>query len=113
VINAAAVALGLLTSRGTKIVGGHPATPAIRAAASRMVRRCQAHGVDPSFVANQYAIQCSGCVTTVFGVGSSAHLRSAIEAATTPLNEALVAELIALRAPPEQRQWPSGLPENN
>jgi L-galactose dehydrogenase len=112
-INAAAVSLGLLTPNGPRIVGGHPATPVIIAAAASIVERCQQLGVDPSFVANQYAIQRSGCVTTVFGVGKSGHLRSAIEAATTPIDDDLVAELIALRPQPAERQWLSGLPKNN
>jgi L-galactose dehydrogenase len=112
-INAAAVALGLLTPAGTSIAKQHPATRAIREAAASMVARCAEHGVDPAFVANQYSTQRSGCATTVIGTAKSRHLAAAVEAAETPLDEDLVAELVALRPPVGRRQWTSGLPDNN
>lgn len=112
-INAAAVSLGLLTPRGTSMGEDHPATAPIRAAARAMVEHCTARGVDVAFVANQYAIQRSGCATTLIGTGRSHHLRSAVAAADAPLDETLVAELLALRPPVEERSWVSGLPENN
>jgi L-galactose dehydrogenase len=91
----------------------HPATAPIRSAARAMVDHCTARGVDIAFVANQYAVQRSGCATTVIGTARSAHLRSAVAAADAPLDEVLVAELLALRPPTEHRCWSSGLPENN
>lgn len=112
-INAAAVSLGLLTSGSRTFGSDHPATRPIREAAVRMVELCHAHGVDPAFIANQYAIQRSGCATTLIGTANSAHLRAAIDAASTPIDEDLLAALIALRPPLASRQWRSGLPENN
>lgn len=112
-INAAAVSLGLLTPRGTSMGDSHPATAPIRAAAQAMVDHCTARGVDVAFVANQYAVQRSGCATTLIGTAKSHHLRSAVAAADAPLDETLVAELLALRPPAEDRSWSSGLPENN
>jgi len=112
-INAAAVALGLLTPGPLTIELEHPASGPIRTAAQRMRELCAERGVAIDFVANQYAIQRSGCVTTLLGTRKSSHLRTALAAATTPMDEALVAALIALRPPADQRQWISGLPENN
>jgi aryl-alcohol dehydrogenase-like predicted oxidoreductase len=111
-INAAAVALGLLTPGGTNMENSHPATAPIRAAAARMVALCAERQVDISFVANQYSIQRSGCATTLIGTGKSRHLRSAVAAVETPLDDELIAELLALRPPAAERTWPSGLPEN-
>ena len=112
-INAAAVALGLLTPAGSSIKVNHPATPAIRAAASRMVSLCALRGVDIAFVANQYSLQRSGCATTLIGTRKLHHLRSALDALEEPLDEQLLAELLAMRPPVGERTWPSGLPENS
>ena len=111
-INAAAVALGLLTPRGPANPT-HPATVPIREAAERMAALCAERGADIAFVANQYSIQRSGCPTTVMGTSKSDHLRSAITAAETPLDDELLQALVALRPPIASRTWTSGLPENN
>lgn len=112
-INAAAVALGLLTPGGSSMGSAHPATGVIRTSAARMAELCRQRGVDLAFVANAYSIQRSGCATTLIGTATSHHLRSAVEAADAPLDEDLVAELIALRPPAGERSWVSGLAQNN
>jgi len=112
-INAAAVALGLLTPHGSSMGADHPAGPVIRDAARAMVELCAGRGVDVAFVANQYAVQRSGCATTLIGTGRSQHLRAAVAAVESPVDEALLAELVALRPPPGERSWSSGLAENN
>jgi L-galactose dehydrogenase len=112
-INAAAVALGLLTPGGSAIEIDHPATPLIRAAAARMVALCADRGVDIAFVANQYSIQRSGCATTLIGTGKPHHLRAAVDAVEAPLDEELIAELLELRPAVPDRTWTSGLVENN
>jgi aryl-alcohol dehydrogenase-like predicted oxidoreductase len=112
-INAAAVALGLLTPGNWTIEIEHPATNQMREASARMRDLCADRGVDISFVANQYATQQSGCVTTLVGTRKVGHLKAAIDAATTPIDATLVDDLLALRPPAGQRQWISGLPENN
>ncbi|GMA21636.1 aldo/keto reductase [Arsenicicoccus piscis] len=108
-INAAAVALGLLTPRGPAAGDGHPATPVIREAADRMRAVCAEAGVDIAFLANQYAIQRAGCPTTLVGTAKSAHLRSALEAADAPIDEDLLAAVLACRPDPAEASWPSGL----
>ncbi len=113
-INAAAVALGLLTPAGAgNTAGAHPATRAQRAAADAMRARCAEAGADLAFLANQYSIQRTDCATTVIGTRSSTHLRSAVEAATAPIDEELLTAVLALRPPPGEQAWSSGLPENN
>jgi L-galactose dehydrogenase len=113
VINAAAVSLGLLTPNGTNIAEGHPATPTIIESAARMRALASELGVDISFLANQYSIWRSGAATTVVGVGKVKHLKSAIDAAAERPDPALEAKFLALRPPADERQWTSGLPENN
>ena len=112
-INAATVALGLLTPRGPANPSSHPASAPIREAAERMAALCADRGADIAFVANQYSIQRCGCVTTVIGTSKSHHLRAARAASETPLDEELLEELLRIRPPVDARTWTSGLPENN
>lgn len=121
-INAAAVALGLLTHDfrrvrrdllpdGTSIQVDHPATPEIQAAAKSMAEICAEAGKDISELANQYALQRSGCATTLVGTAKAGHLDAAIKAANTPIDDALLASVVALR--PSNRCWSTGLLANN
>ncbi len=114
VMNAAAVALGLLTNvtdwfrhdvlpDGTSVRHEHPATAEIRESAQQMISLCREAGVDISFIANQHAIQRAGAPTTVVGTVKSRHLRSAVEAVDTSIDEDLWDQLIALR--PVNRTW--------
>ncbi|MEP0322736.1 aldo/keto reductase [Bauldia litoralis] len=113
-INAAALTLGLLSPGGSNVsFFEHPASTAIQQSAAKMIALGKQRGVDLAFIANQYAIQESGCATTVVGVGKSRHLASAVDAVSTPIDAGLLAELLALRPAEDARQWISGLPENN
>lgn len=111
VINAAAVALGLLTPGGLKadVATG----PRIQAAADRARAICTERGADISFLANQFAIQRSGCATTLIGTTKAHHLDSAVRAATELIDETLLADVLAATAEVHAESWPSGLEENN
>ena len=109
-INAAAVALGLLTAKtewfrrdiqpdGTVIMLDHPATPEIKEAAVAMARICAQHGEDISRVATQYAIQRVPSATTLVGTAKASHLEAAVAAATDPIDQDLLDQLLALRPP--------------
>ena len=113
VINAAAVALGLLTAAGPP---PHIATlvgEEIRATARRAVKVCQDRSADVSFLANQYSIQRSGCATTLIGTAKQRHLDSAVAAVSEPIDEELLAEVLATIGPDRGRHWISGRAENN
>ncbi|WP_297102303.1 aldo/keto reductase [Tessaracoccus sp.] len=112
-INAASLVMGLLTPNGARADSAHRASAEAKRAAERMSQICRVHGADLAFVANQYSIQQSGCVMTMIGAGSERHIEEAIVAASTPIDEALLTELLAVRPPVESRQWLSGLEENN
>jgi aryl-alcohol dehydrogenase-like predicted oxidoreductase len=112
-INAAAVALGLLTPSGTSLRGEHPATEIVKSAAAAMRQRASDHDVDVAFLANQYAIQRSGCVTTVVGSSRIENVQGAVMAASAPINEELLSAVLELRPPAGSRSWTVGRPENN
>jgi L-galactose dehydrogenase len=112
-VNAAAVALGALTPAvQTRADDTFLAPPGVLAAARAMVAVAQEHGVGISHLANQYAIQRSGAVTTVVGTTKLDHLRDAVAAADEPIDEELLAAVLAHRPDPATHQWDIGLPEN-
>ena len=69
--------------------------------------------MDVAFLANQFAIQRSGCPTTVIGTVNPKNLDSAIEAATAPIDEDLLARVLAAAEPVRRHCWISGRPKNN
>lgn len=111
VINAAAVALGLLTPGGMRIDA--PVGDRIVRAARRAVDVCAERGADIAFLANQFAIQRSGAATTVVGTTKARHLDSAIAAESAPIDEDLLAAVLAATADVQNLSWSSGLPENS
>jgi aryl-alcohol dehydrogenase-like predicted oxidoreductase len=113
VINAAAVALGLLTAAGPPPHIAQVVGEVIRAAARRAVEVCQRRGANVSFLANQYSIQRSGCATTLIGTAKQRHLDSAVAAAQEPIDEELLAEVLAAVGTDRGRHWMSGLRQNN
>jgi L-galactose dehydrogenase len=111
VINAAAVALGLLTPAGSRI--DVPAGRRITDAARRAARVCAQRDADIALLANQFSIQRSGAATTVVGTTKARHLDAAVAAEATPIDEDLLAAVLAATADVRDLSWRSGLPENN
>ncbi len=112
-MNAAAVSLGMLTPGVLGMEKHNIASDVSLRAAQAMARTAERRGADIAFVANQYALQRVQCDTTVIGSTNIEHLTSAVSALTTPIDEELLAELLASRLPLEEQQWSVGLPENN
>jgi L-galactose dehydrogenase len=113
VINAAAVALGLLTEAGPPPHIADLVGKEICAVARRVVEVCQRRGADVSFLANQYSIQRSGCATTLIGTTNQRHLDSAVAATAKPIDEELLADVLTSVGADRRRHWISGLPQNN
>ena len=110
-INAAAVALGLLTPAGSRIAV--PAGQQIVDAARRAGEVCAERGADIAFLANQFSIQRSGAATTVVGTTKARHLDAAVAAEAAPIDEDLLTAVLAATVDVRDLSWSSGLPENN
>ncbi|WP_284744687.1 aldo/keto reductase [Amycolatopsis sp. RTGN1] len=110
-INAAAVALGLLTPAGSRIKV--PAGQQIIDAARRAAEVCAERGADIAFLANQFSIQRSGAATTVVGTTKAKHLDAAVAAEAAPIDEDLLTAVLAVTADVRALSWSSGRPENN
>ncbi|UOR01344.1 aldo/keto reductase [Leucobacter allii] len=111
-MNAAAVSLGILVPGVVERTEHNIASGASLAAAQRMARSAAERGVDIAFLANQYALQRVDAATTVVGTTSLAHLRSAVDALSAPIDAEALAAALAHRLPLAEQQWVVGLPEN-
>ena len=105
VINASAVALGLLTEGGPLPYLASGFGEEICAAARRAVDACRDHGADISFLANQYSIQRSGCATTLIGTAKERHVDSAVRTAEEPIDEELLAAVLDAIGSVRGRHW--------
>lgn len=106
VFNASPLGMGLLTSKGPP--DWHPGHPSVWAAAAEAARRCEALGVDLSFVALQFALQtaaANGIVSTVVGMSKPSNLDRNIEALTTPIDPAVLTAVEAALAPVRDKGW--------
>lgn len=106
VFNASPLGMGLLTSKGPP--DWHPGHPSVWAAAAEAARRCEALGVDLSFVALQFALQtaaANGIVSTVVGMSKPSNLDRNIEALTTPIDPDVLAAVEAALAPVRDKGW--------
>ncbi len=106
VFNASPLGMGLLTSKGPP--DWHPGHPSVWAAAAEAARRCEALGVDLSFVALQFALQtaaANGIVSTVVGMSQPSNLDRNIEALTTPIDPDALSAVEAALAPVRDKGW--------
>lgn len=117
VINAAAVSVGMLTPKilvaeTDKTENTAVAPIEVQAAARRMAEAAHARGENIAFLANQFAMQRVDCDTTVIGTNKVKHLEDAVDAATEPIDEDLLSEVLQHRLPASEHQWDIGIPAN-
>ncbi|MGO1543258.1 MAG: aldo/keto reductase [Gulosibacter sp.] len=118
IINAAAVALGLLTP---KVLESSDQVPdsvdlqpvATRDAARNMAVRAKKSNVDIAFLANQYSTQQVDCDTTIIGTTNIRHLEDAVRATESELDRTLIEEVLSYRLPSRSHQWQVGIQAND
>ena len=111
VLNAAPLAMGLLTSAGPP--AWHPAPPELRAASAAAAAYCVRRGADLADLALSHSYHLPNIDCTITGFGSVAEVRQAVSCAARPPDAALLAGVLSLLEPVHNVTWPSGRPENN
>ncbi len=111
IINAAPLAMGLLSERGPQ--KWHLASPEIRAACARAVAHCSAKKASISKLALQFAIGHRDIATTLVGSPTPAEVKQNVKCIEQPIDMGLLAEVQDILRPIQNQTWPSGLPENN
>jgi len=109
-INASPLHMGILSSSGPP--PWHPAPAEVKEAGRRIVELCANRGVRASDLALQFAFAHPYVATTLAGMPTVEQVRQNVAAASSAMDETLLAEALALAAPIKNRSWPSGLPEN-
>lgn len=110
-MNASPVALGLLSPHGPQ--AWHQAKPSLKEFCAQVVAKWSAKGVNLAKLSLQHSMACAKIPCTLTGASTIAELDSTVAAANEPVDEQLMAEVLADFAPVKNQTWPQGLPENN
>ena len=111
IINASVLGMGLLTERG--LPEWHPAPPNVVETCQRAAAYCRRQGVDIAQLAIQYALAYPGVATTLVGTANPKNIEKNVRWMEMPIDEELLAEVLAILEPVHNKTWPSGRPENN
>ncbi len=111
IINASPLAMGLLSQRGAP--AWHPADAAIKNGCRKAAELCSARGYPIEKLALQFAVRNGSVHTTLVGSASPDHIANNIRWASEPIDEELLAEVLALLEPIHNRTWIQGRTENN
>lgn len=109
-INAAPLAMGLLTQGGPP--DWHPAPQAMREACGRAAQHCESKGASLEQLAIGFAVTNPDISTTVVGAARSQDIEQNARWAQEPLDEGLLGEVLDILAPVRGQTWPSGRSEN-
>jgi L-galactose dehydrogenase len=85
----------------------------VKAAARAAAALCASRGVDIAKLALQFSLANPDITTTVSGSANPKNIRNWAAWAAEPIDQALLAEVLALFAPVHNRGHVEGLPENN
>ena len=111
IFNSAPLAMRLLSTEGPP--SWHPAPVALREKCSEAATLCRARGTDLGKLALQYSMAHPGLHTHIVGTASPARVLQNIADAESPLDEALLADVLTILRPVHNLTWISGRPENN
>jgi aryl-alcohol dehydrogenase-like predicted oxidoreductase len=111
VMNAAPFSARLLTNAA--LPPWHKATPQVRAVCRQAAEHCKAHGVDIAQLALQFSIRNPDMATCVTGSADPGRIAQWATWAAEPLNEGLLAEVLAILKPVHNWFYIEGRAENN
>jgi len=110
IINASPLHMGILTAHGPAT--WHPAPAEVIDAGSRVVKLCEAHGVDAPQLALHYCLQHPQVASTLVGMATRSQVDANLKAMQLKPGPGLMAKIHETIAPVHNRIWPSGLSEN-
>lgn len=111
IMNAAPFSARLLTN--APLPPWHKATPLVRETVQRAARHCAARGVDIAQLALQFSIRHPAMTTCITGSANPDRVREWANWAEQPLDETLLAEVLAILQPIHNWFYIEGRPENN
>lgn len=106
IVNAAPLAMGLLTEAGPP--PWHPAPPALKLACAEAGALCRVRGVDIAQLATEYALAWDLIHSTLVGMATEAEVRANAAASERAPDWDLLRAVDAVLAPVRCMTWPSG-----
>src|SRR5262249_6684536 len=106
VLNASPLGLGLLTNQGPQpwFSGRQEIVQTCRKAAEL----CRSRGADIAFLGMQFACAQERIPCTLTGAARKTEMEVNLKALTTPIDQALLADVMKVLDPVRDRTWPSG-----
>jgi L-galactose dehydrogenase len=110
VINAAPMAMGLLTERGPQ--KWHPAANEIKETCARAVAHCKRKKASISKLALQFAVGHRDIASTFVGSPTPEEVKQNVRCVAERIDMGLLSEVQEILRPIQNQTWPSGLAEN-
>jgi L-galactose dehydrogenase len=111
VINAAPMAMGLLTDKGPP--KWHLASAEIKEACAKAVAHCKKKKASISKLALQFAVGHRDIASTLVGCPTRAEVKQNVKCIGQRIDMGLLSEVQEILRPIQNQTWPSGLTENN
>ena len=111
VINASPLSMALLSDRGPP--DWHPAPAELKARCAEAAAHCRARGRNIMQLAVQWSCAHPLIASTLVGTADPANIEQNVACLDQPLDQELLAEVLLILAPVQNRTWPSGLTDNN
>jgi L-galactose dehydrogenase len=105
-INASALMMGLFSSKGPP--PWHPAPETLKTACAAARELCRLRGVRPEVLALQFVLREPRIASTLVGMSSVDEVDTNLRAVEEPIDERLLAEVMAILDPVRETEWPSG-----
>mmetsp|Transcript_7846 Transcript_7846/g.23695 ORF Transcript_7846/g.23695 Transcript_7846/m.23695 type:complete len:315 (-) Transcript_7846:152-1096(-) len=106
IVNASALCMGLLTKSGGP--EWHPAPQELKDAAKKAYELCESRGKDLPKLALQYSLSYDRVSSTLVGMETVDKVKTCIEAASEPIDEDLLKDVLEVLEPVHNMTWPSG-----
>jgi L-galactose dehydrogenase len=110
IINASPTGMGLLTTRGAP--KWHPASKMIIKGCRKAVEFCEAKGIDIVKLAVQYSCSHPNIATTLVSTARPKHILDNITYVEEPMDERLLAQVLAVLEPIQTFNFTRGRPEH-
>ena len=111
IMNAGPFCARLLTN--APLPDWHKEPEAVRAACKQAADHCSSNGVDIAQLAIQFCVASEDITTTIAGSANPDNVRNWAKWAETPMDEQLLAEVLAILEPVKDIGHIEGLPKNN
>jgi L-galactose dehydrogenase len=111
IMNAAPFSARLLTR--APLPSWHKATPEVREVCRKAADHCARRGMDIAELALQYSVAHPDMATCIVGSANPENVRNWVKWSETPIDEQLLAEVLAILKPIHNWFYAEGRPENN